>query len=126
MATIVDKGLEIKAKLLNGLHTLPFQYMGLGSSSTAEATNQTALVTEHTTGGAARKAATCGYETGFKSVWSAAFAFTATLTIAEVGIFDAASGGNMYSRHVFGTPKTVENGETILFTQRNSETRVSA
>ncbi|HQJ88725.1 MAG TPA: hypothetical protein PLY91_09320 [Methanoregulaceae archaeon] len=126
MATITDKGLECKAKLLNGVSTTPFIYIALGSSNTPEATNQTALGSELTTGGAARKVATCGYESGYKSVWSAAFSFTDTLTIYEVGIFDEGSGGNMYSRHVFSMPKNVENGETILFTQRNTETRVTS
>ena len=50
MATLVNKGLEMKAKLLNGVSTAPFTYhTRLWNDSRAN--DQTALVTEITTNG---------------------------------------------------------------------------
>ena len=73
MATLVNKGLEMKAKLLNGVSTAPFTYIALGSGTTAEANDQTALVTEITTNGGARAAATCEYEADYKAKWMVVF-----------------------------------------------------
>jgi hypothetical protein len=122
---IMDVGLAEKAKLLNGISTTPFMWMALGTSGTAPVATQTALGAEITTNGGARKAATCGYETGYITVWSAVFSFTGSLAIHELAILNALTGGVMYLRHVWPAVKNVENGENILFTVRSTETRVT-
>jgi len=124
MATLVDTGLEYIAKLINGVSVAPFKYIALGSGTTAEATTQTALVTELTLNGLGRAAATCGYEATGKATWSKEFTATAdSQTINEVGIFDAAaaSTGNMLMRHKYSSAKALDNTESltvsIVFTE---------
>ena len=51
MATVVNKGLEMIAKLIGGVSTDKMQYVALGSGTTDEANDQTALVAEITTNG---------------------------------------------------------------------------
>jgi hypothetical protein len=123
MATITNKGLEIKAKLLNGVASTPFTYVALGSGTTDEANDQTALVTEITTNGGARAAATCEYEADYKAKWTKTFNFTGSLSVNEVGIFDAASNGNMLMRHKFSATKSVENGDSLAITIKETESR---
>jgi len=122
-ATITNKGLEIKAKLLNGVASTPFTYVALGSGTTYEANDQTALVTEITTNGGARAAATCEYEADYKAKWTKTFNFTGSLSVNEVGIFDAASNGNMLMRHKFSATKSVENGDSLAITIKETESR---
>ena len=95
MATVVNKGLEMIAKLIGGVSTDKMQYVALGSGTTDEANDQTALVAEITTNGGQRAAGTCSYEPDYKFKVTKTFSFTGTLAINEIGIFDAASGGNM-------------------------------
>ena len=122
---ITNAGLVERAKLMNGISTSPFMWMALGTSGTTPAEDQTALGAEITTNGGQRKAATCGYEADYKSVWSAVFSFTGSLAILELAIFNALTGGVMYLRHAWAAAKNVENGENILFTVRSTETRVA-
>jgi len=122
MATLVNTGLEYIAKLINGGSTAPFTYIALGSGTTVEAIDQTALVTELTANGLARAAATCGYEAIGKATWSKEFTATADgQTINEVGIFDAAIAGHMLMRHKYSSTKMLDNTErltvSIVFTE---------
>ncbi len=124
MATLVDKGLEFIAKLINGVSTDPFKYIALGSGAGAEATDQTALGTELTANGLARAEATCGYEATGKATWTHEFTSTADgQLVAEVGIFDAASSGtgNMLMRHKYSSTKALDTDESltisIVFTE---------
>jgi hypothetical protein len=120
MATITDKGLELSAKLLNGVSVAPFTALAIGEGTTAEANGQTALVTEYLRG-----AATCTYEADYKAVWSKAFSIGASKTITEVGVFDNnLSGGNMLLRHKLATTKSVDNGDTLTVTVKVTTARV--
>lgn len=117
MAIVTDAGLVGAAKVLNGTDATPaFTYIASGSGSTAEAAAQTALVTENTTNGAARAAATCAYEATAKAKWSKLFNFTGAVTIREVGVFNASSAGTMLIRHVLSENKTYANGESVEVT----------
>lgn len=114
MATFVDKGIECVAKLVNGVLTAPFTYIAVGSGATTEATDQTALVTEITGSGLARASATCAYEATGKATWSKEFTSTADgMQINEVGIFNAASAGDLLMRHKYSSAKALDNGESI-------------
>lgn len=122
MATLVDTGLEYIAKLINGVSVAPFKYIALGSGTTPEAIDQTALTTEIAASGLARAEATCGYESLGKATWTHEFTATADgMQINEVGIFDAAAAGNMLMRHKYSSTKVLDNTESlavaIVFTE---------
>jgi hypothetical protein len=122
MATLVDTGLEYIAKLINGVSVAPFKYIALGSGTTTEATTDTALATEIAANGLARAEATCGYEAIGKATWTHEFTATADgMQINEVGIFDAATAGNMLMRHKYSSTKALDNTESltisIVYTQ---------
>lgn len=122
MATLTNVGLEGIAKLLNGVSTAPFKYVALGSGTTTEATNQTALATEFTANGLARVVATCGYEATGKATWTHEFVAAADgMQINEVAIFDAATAGNMLMRHKYSSTKALDSTESltvsIVYTQ---------
>ena len=122
MATLVDTGLEYIAKLINGGSVAPFKYIALGSGTTPEAIDQTALTAEITANGLARVEATCGYEAIGKATWTHEFTATADgMQINEVAIFDAATAGNMLMRHKYSSTKALDNTESltisIVYTQ---------
>lgn len=117
MATFVDKGIEMVAKLVNGVSTSPFTYMALGSGTTAESESDTALVTELVANGLERASATCTYEATGKAKWVHAFQSTADAqSVNEVGVFNAASAGDMIIRHKYASTKTLDGGETLTVT----------
>lgn len=125
MAIVVDTGLAAMAKLINGVDSLsPFTYMANGSGSTDEAISQTALITENTLYGAARKLATCSYEETGVSKWVAMFTFSGSVTINELGIFNASSAGIMLLRHKLASAKSYTDGESVEVTLTNTMSRV--
>lgn len=101
---ITNVGLAAAAGLLNGQVTNFFDYVELGTDATAAAATQTALLAAITTGGGDRKLATASRVTttvtNDTARWVATWTFSAGFTIREVGIFDAASAGNMLNRQV--------------------------
>jgi hypothetical protein len=132
LATIVDKGLEGIARVINGvLGGTPaytyFEHMALGTDNTAETTSDTALGAEITTNGGARASSTVGYEASNKSTWVHTWTFTGTLAIDECGVFDGATPGaansNMLIRHVFAATKNVINGDQLQLTVKLTASR---
>ena len=114
MVTATDACLEYAAKLFNGVSTAPFKYVAFGSGQTAEATTQTALVTEITGSGLARSSGTASYEATGKAVITHTATANASITVWERGLFDTAtSGGNMATRHKYATAKNLDAGESI-------------
>lgn len=125
MAILTNAGLEAVARLINAVSAgAAFTYMALGSGSTAEAATQTALVTEITTNGGQRAAATCTYEATGVSKWVKTFSFSGNVTLREIGIFNAASTGTMLIRHVLAADKAYVNGESVEITITNTLSRV--
>lgn len=126
MATLVNAGLEYKAKILIGVSASEFKWVALGTGSTAEANDQTALVTEITTNGGARMIAdTIAYEADYKAKLISTWSFSGNLAIFECGVFDQlAVGGNMLMRHKFALVKNVENGDSLQLTIKETESRV--
>jgi len=116
MTTIVNAALEALPKIGAGLPVDPFEYMAIGTGTTAEQETDTGLESEITTGGGERSQATCSYESGNLAVFTHEFTFTAELTITEVGIFNALSGGTMLLRHVYTEAKVVKPGESLQIT----------
>ena len=114
MSTLMNAGKAEIAKLLNGTDTpTAFTYMAIGSGSTAEAATQTTLVTEITTNGGQRAAATCSSVANYTARWTKLFKFTGNVTLREVGIFNGSSSGDMLLRHVYPADKTYVNGESV-------------
>lgn len=127
MALITTAGLAGVAKVLNGTDSeAAFTYVAVGSGSTAAAVGDTALVTEHTTGGLERTAATCT-TTGATTRWVAEFTNTSggALVVREIGVFNADTGGTMLLRHVYDADETVAAGDTIRVTVTDTHSQGS-
>lgn len=124
MATIPDAGL---VAIATALARSSYWYIEVGTSSTAEATNQTALITPITTDGMERKVATAAYEATAKTALTSTLgaATAAITTIREVAVFDAASAGNMLVRHVWDSNKSVAIGDSLVIPFKITAARVA-
>ncbi len=98
-----------------------FTYLANGSGSTAFAASQTALVSENdNTYGFGRASATVAQATTTQTndtlkltkTWTA----TGTVSVRELGIFNASSSGTMLARSVLAATKTISSGETYALT----------
>lgn len=94
----------------NGLLLQPFSYIAIGTDDTIPAPEQTALFAEQL-----RFLCTVLIETtaiaGDTLHLTAAFVAGLTINVFEIGVFDAAVGGNMAARAV----NTDENGNSSAF-----------
>src|SRR5574343_1967558 len=120
MATLVNAGLVALAKLANGTDSVAaFTKIAIGSGSTAEANDQTALVTQsnytHTVTGV-RESATCAYEADYKTKWTSTVEFAGSEVVRAVGIFNAATTGTMLMRDVFAADRNMESGDSLQLT----------
>ena len=88
-------------------------YLAIGTGTTAFVNTQTALVTPS----GARVAATVSRITTVSGIandtmrFTATFDITSSITITEVAIFNAATGGEMIARTVLTTPRVVTDGQ---------------
>lgn len=100
--------------------SLPFTYLATGSGSTAETVGDTQLVAENTANGSARKAATVTKATtvfaGDTLTLTATRTLTGSLTVREIGAFNAASAGIMLGRKVFPADRSYSNGDSFNIT----------
>ncbi len=115
-------GLEMIAKLINGVTTNFFEYAAIGIGVIAPANGDTALGSEIVTGGGERAASTPSYEASYIAKWIHTFNFTASFAVTEAGILDAVTVGNLLMRHTF-TVKNVEDGDSIEFTWKLTMSR---
>ena len=95
-----------------------FTYVANGTGSTAFAATQTALVGENAnTYGFGRASATVSRTTTtqtndtltFAKTWTA----TGSVTVREIGVFNASSSGVMLHRTVLAADKSIVSGETF-------------
>jgi hypothetical protein len=109
---VVTAGKEWVADRMNDANTV-MTHMAVGTSSTAAAAGQTALVSE-----SARGALTSTTVTNNEIAYVETFAAgTATAALTEAGIFDASSGGDMLCRTVFSVVnKGANDSMTITWT----------
>jgi hypothetical protein len=119
---VVTRGKQIIAEQLNGVTTAPVTAIAIGSGNTAPAAGNTALVTEITTNGGQRGAATCTSQTTTTTKdtaqWVKTFTFSGSLTIEEEGLFDNnTSGGNLLARQTFSAINVV-NTDTLQITHK--------
>lgn len=113
---ITNIGLEFIAKNTTGVADNEFVYLALGTDPTSALATDTALGAENTLYGSARKLATCTYTSTGISTWNALFSFTGDVTVREVGLFDASSGGNMLYRRVLSSNRNYADGDAAEFT----------
>ena len=96
-----------------------FGYLAVGTSNTAVSASQTTLVAEISTSGLARAAATVSRVTTTQTndtlqllkTWTA----SGSVTVEEIGYFNASSSGVMGGRALTST-KSLVNGETLTGT----------
>ena len=95
-------------------------WLAWGTGTTADSTADTVVESEITTGGIVRTAGTAAYEASYKLVVTASATATATKTVTKVGMFDAASGGNLYAVRKFSSSHTILAGNAIISTVRTT------
>lgn len=118
---VVNAGLAQLALLTGDASAVPFTYLAVGTSTTAVAGAQTALVAEITTLGLGRSAGTVSRVTTtatndtyqINKEWTA----TGAVTVEEIGVFNASSAGTMLSR-ALTTPKTLAVSERLNATYK--------
>ena len=120
---IVNVGLKRAADLLGGTNSATaMSALAIGLSSTAPAAADTTLGNEITSGGGSRGVATVtnttttvtGDTEQFQKTWT----FTASIAVAEEGIFDNnTSGGNMFAHNTFSTVNVV-SGDSLQITHK--------
>lgn len=113
--TITDAGEDEVAKLVVGVTAAAFDYIALGTDSTAAADSQTELVAEITTNGGERAQDGTTTTSGNVATVDVTFNFTGSLGIKEVGLLNAASDGDMLARQVFDIIN-VGNGDSLTAT----------
>ena len=101
--------------------TTKFTYIAVGSGNTAADPTDTALVTELTANGMARAAGSYSQTTtsianDTKVITHTFTASGASATIAETGVFSAASAGTMINRFVLPSSITIADGSSIQIT----------
>lgn len=113
---ITSAGKAQLALLAGDASATPFTYLALGTSTTAPAIGQTALIAEITTNGLGRAAATVSRVTTdvTNDTLQLTYTWTATgsVTVEEIGIFNASSSGVMLGRALTQT-KSLVNTEQI-------------
>lgn len=116
---VVTVGKAGIAGLINGVVTNFYDYIAIGTGTTAAAAGDTALETEISTNGGARALATLSRVTTSTTNDTAQFVvtfnFTGSFAVTEAGILDAASTGNLLCRQVFSAVNVV-NGDSLQIT----------
>lgn len=102
------------AGLINGVATLPFKAIGFGVGTTAPAAGDTALVTEKDAANTTTTTHVCPLASSTNTrltttttndtaeILSQVITITATMALAETGVFDANIAGNMICRAASG------------------------
>lgn len=122
----IDKNLVVTAGkahvaglLLVDVGGTAFDYIAIGTGTTAAAAGDTALGTEITTNGGQRAAGTGTRVTTTVTNDTAqlvlTYSFTGSFAVTESGIFNASSAGTMLCRQVFSAINVV-NGDSLQVT----------
>ena len=114
MGTVTADGVDSMAYLLADY----FKYIATGIGTTAEATTDTALVSENTLYGSARKfvGATFSTDGSGTTTWNTLFSFTGEVIVREYGIFDLSAAGVMLYRRVLSANRTYQDGDSMELT----------
>ena len=119
---ITNAGFAALASRLNGAGSeAAFTFIGIGTGTTAANVSDTALESEITTGGGSRAAATASRVTTDVTNDTAqlvlTFNFTASFSVTETGVLNAASSGTLLNRQVF-TAVAVTSGDSLQITHK--------
>lgn len=112
---VTDAGKAAVAGLINGVITNFFEYIALGTGTTAAAAGDTALQTETTATGLARASSTTSRVTTDVTNDTARLtnAFTNTsggnVAVTESGVLDSAAAGTLLARQVFSAVNVGNN-----------------
>lgn len=109
---VVDVGKEAMAKRFCGVSENPFQYIAVGTGTTAPAASDTALESEITDGGLARAQDSDPVVNSNVAELEVVYNVTASYAVTESGVFNAGSGGVMAARVTFD-PLNVQDGDTL-------------
>lgn len=117
---VTNVGFASFAKRFGGIGSVAaFTYIAIGTGTTAANVTDTALETEITTNGGEREnvtpTSTTTTVTDDTIVLSNTFTFTGSFALAEVGILNAASGGDLASRYVYSVIN-VTSGMQVAYT----------
>jgi len=112
---IMDAGEDEVAQLVCGVAATAFDYIAIGTDDTAPDDSQTALGAEITTNGGSRTQDGSTGTSGNVATIDVTFNFTGSLAIKEVGLFNAASNGDMLARQVFSVIN-VGDGDALTVT----------
>jgi len=112
---LVNAGRAIITNRLNSGGTIP-QHVAIGTGSTAVQLTDTTLGTEveTRTSGTVTRTTTSTTNDTFQVVGTVTA--TGARTIAEVGIFDASTSGNLFIRGVLASTVTLASGDSITVT----------
>lgn len=121
---IMNSGIDEVSKLTaNGGGGTKFDAVAIGTSNTAPAATQTALIAEVVTGGGERKSgsgvtATLVTTTSTEDTirFVATWAFTAAFGLNEFGVFNAASAGVMLLRDIFASVLNILSADSLTLT----------
>lgn len=113
---ITNVGKAQIALLAGDATAIPFTYLAVGTSNTAVAATDTTLTAEISTSGLARAAGTVSRvtTTTTNDTYQVTYTWTASgsVTVEEVGVFNAASVGTMLG-HALTTTKTLANTDIL-------------
>lgn len=117
---VTNVGFASFAKRFGGLGSVAaFTYIAIGTGTTAANVADTTLQTEITTNGGQRVSVTPTSTTTTVTddtiVLANTFTFTGSFALAEVGILNAASAGNLASRYVYSVIN-VTSGMQVAYT----------
>ena len=117
---ITNSGKAYTAGLLGGINTAPFEYIAIGTGTTAASASDTALQNE-----IARKQATVSQTTTsvtndtlqLQATFSSSDGLSGTSNVSESGVFNASSGGTMLCRQTFSAISVNwDAGDTLQIT----------
>ena len=124
---IVDAGRAVVSARLYGTGSAAFGAIGMGTSSTAFATSQTALITgvkgdgtadsgvHAIASGSVTTSSVTTTITNDTAQFVGTVSITATIAVTESGLFNADTNGTMLCRQTFSAVNVV-NGDSIQFT----------
>lgn len=119
---ITNAGFAAMAGLVGNTGSVTaFTYLAVGTSSTAFAASQTALIGEYSTVGLSRASATVSRVTTTQTndtlQLTKTFTLSGSASVEEVGAFNDASAGVMLGRALTGT-LTLVNGDELIITYK--------
>ena len=117
---VVNVGKAQVAGLINGVVTSAFKYIAIGTGTTSPSATNTSLGNEIKRKSASTSRVTTSVTNDtakLEATFSSSDGLSGTSAVAESGVFDASSGGNMLCRQTFSTLNiNWSSGDTLKIT----------